>query len=429
MMPTRSGTLVAVAFGLVTCLSPMSEAHAQDAPSEPTNGAIRVFLDCNTRGCDQRRFRTDIDWVNWVRDRQDAQVHVIITSLETGGGGREFQLDFIGLESLEGQDDRLTRTSLGTDVRDETVEGLTSTLAVGLARFSVLAGISVPFTVTSQGEQGAPTDRLVTSDQVDDPWNFWVFEIEVSGNFSGESSRKNRRTNGSIEARKTTTTWKMEFDARGSYREDEIELSDSTVVDTRRNWNIDALVVYSLAEHWSLGVEAEANAATRTNQDLSVGAGPALEYSIWPYEEAPRRSLQVRYQIGARYFAYEEETLFGLLNETRASHQLEVSLSQNQPWGSTFGNIEGSQFLHDRSKYRVSSGGRLSFRIFRGLSLRVNGRVSWIRDQLFLSAEGASDEEILLERRRLASDFDWNFGFGLSYQFGSIYNNVVNNRF
>ena len=118
-----------------------------------------------------------------------------------------------------------------------------------------------------------PTDRLVTSDQVDDPWNFWVFEIEVSGNFSGESSRKNRRTNGSIEARKTTTTWKMEFDARGSYREDEIELSDSTVVDTRRNWNIDALVVYSLAEHWSLGVEAEANAATRTNQDLSVGAG------------------------------------------------------------------------------------------------------------------------------------------------------------
>ena len=53
----------------------------------------------------------------------------------------------------------------------------------------------------------------------------------------------------------------------------------------------------------------------------------------------------------------------------------------------------------------------------------------WIRDQLFLSAEGASDEEILLERRRLASDFDWNFGFGLSYQFGSIYNNVVNNRF
>ena len=192
---------------------------------------------------------------------------------------------------------------------------------------------------------------------------------------------------------------------------------------------MDGLVVYSLADHWSLGVEAEANAATRTNQDLSLGLGPAFEYSIWPYEEAPRRSVRVRYQVGARYFDYEETTLFGFDTETRGVHELEVFLTQNQPWGSTFANVQASQFLHDGSKYRVSSGGFLSFRIFRGLSLRVNGRVEWIRDQIFLSAEGATDEEILLERLRLESDFDWNFGFGLSYQFGSIYNNVVNNRF
>jgi hypothetical protein len=39
------------------------------------------------------------------------------------------------------------------------------------------------------------------------------------------------------------------------------------------------------------------------------------------------------------------------------------------------------------------------------------------------------DDERLLERRRVASNFDWNFGTGFSFQFGSIYNNVVNNRF
>ena len=57
------------------------------------------------------------------------------------------------------------------------------------------------------------------------------------------------------------------------------------------------------------------------------------------------------------------------------------------------------------------------------------GGISWIRDQLFLPREDISDEDILLERRRLASSFDWDVGVGFSFQFGSIFNNVVNNRF
>jgi hypothetical protein len=46
-----------------------------------------------------------------------------------------------------------------------------------------------------------------------------------------------------------------------------------------------------------------------------------------------------------------------------------------------------------------------------------------------LPDEDISYEELLLQRRRLASDFDWEFGIGFSFQFGSIFNNVVNNRF
>ena len=91
--------------------------------------------------------------------------------------------------------------------------------------------------------------------------------------------------------------------------------------------------------------------------------------------------------------------------------------------------MEGSHYLHDLEKYRVGAGGFLSFRVVRGLNLRVDGRVSWIRDQLFLPGADVTDEEILLQRRRLASNFDWSFGGGFSFQFGSIFNNVVNNRF
>ena len=416
--------LCAVVLLLAATVAP-APLKAQEADA---SDGLRVFLECSGMGCDTREFRTEINWVNWMRDRRDSQVHVIVTTQGTGSGGQLYTLDFIGVENLEGFSDELTFSTLGTDVRDEAVRGLTRVLAVGLGRFSVLAGAGTPFDIVGT-ESDAPTDRLVTSDQVEDPWDFWVFEVDANGNMNGETSRKNRRLGGGFEARRTTTTWKLEFEAGGSWRRNDIVLSDSTITDSRRDWDTEFLAVYALADHWSVGGGAEASAATRTNQDLSVRVGPTLEYSLWPYDESPRRSLRVRYNVGMNYFDYEEETLFGQTSETRPVESLEVFLNQRQPWGSIFANVEGSHYLHDLGKYRVRTGGFLSFRVLRGLSFRVNGSVEWIRDQLFLSADDVSDDEILLERRRLASNFDWDVGVGFSFQFGSIFNNVVNNRF
>lgn len=388
---------------------------------------LRVFLECATH-CDQRLFRTEIDWVDWMRDRQDAQVHIIITSQTTGTGGQLYLLDFIGLGATSGTDDQLSHSSLGTDVQVETDEGVARVLAVGLARYSVLVGAETRLTVTPV-RTDAPTDRLVSAQEVDDPWDFWVFQINGNARFNGEASRQSRQIRGGLEVNRTTEAWKLELEARGSWTKDEIALSDSTIVDNRRDWNFNGDIVYSLADHWSVGGQGGVSAATSTNQDLSVGFGPVLEYSFWPYEESPRRQLRAQYQIALRHFRYEQETLFGLLQETRGAHELTLSISQRQPWGQLFANATAFQYLHDLSKSRFTLGGFSSFRIVRGLNLNVNGRVSWIRDQIFLPAGNISDEEILLQRRRLASDFDWNLGVGLSFQFGSIFNNVVNNRF
>ncbi len=403
-------------------------AAGQEPAPAGGGGALRVFLDCNTFPCDFTYFRTEIDWVNWVRDRADAQVHVIVTGIQTGSGGREYRVDFVGLGELAARDDRLTHTSLGTDTQEEILLGISRALGVGLARYANLAGLGGRLQVR-QAEGTPGTDRLVTASEVDDPWDFWVFELEADANFSGESSRKTRFFGGSLEVSRTTTDWRIEFDVGGSYFRSDIELSDSTVIDTFENWRVEALVVNSLADHWSAGIGAETAGATFTNQDFTLSVGPALEYSFWPYEEAPRRRLTAIYQAGVQHFRYEEETIFGRTEETRLTESLEIALFQRQTWGTSRVSVQGSHFFHDFSKNRLRTNGFLSFRIFRGLSLNVNGRMEWIRDQLFLAAEGATDEEILLQRRRLASDFDYRVGFGFSYQFGSIYNNVVNNRF
>jgi hypothetical protein len=51
------------------------------------------------------------------------------------------------------------------------------------------------------------------------------------------------------------------------------------------------------------------------------------------------------------------------------------------------------------------------------------------RDQINIRQNGASQEEVLLQQQELLTDFEVNAYMGLSYRFGSIYNNVVNPRF
>ncbi len=422
----RASALTAPSIFLALALPPPASAQLP----ESSNDAVRVFLDCHTRSCDSTSFRTDITFVHWVRDRQDAQVHVIITSVETGGGGAEFRLEFFGLEALEGKDDVLTYTSLGTDVREEVVRGLTRTLAVGLARYSTLAGYPGAFDVLATRVADDPTLRLVSPAEVDDPWDFWVFEVGMSGTLEGESKESEKRLGADVSASRTTDIWKLDFDFEGDWSRRDVELSDSSeLTDRRTSWQASALTVYALADHWSTGVEAEAGASTYDNQDLSLALSVAAEYSFFPYVEAPRRALTAFYRVGPRYYDYEEGTIYLKTEETRFQQSLSLRLYLRQLWGNASASATWWNYLHDWSKNRRSLSAELSFRVFRGLNLDTSADVEWISDQLFLSAEGETDEDILLRRRRRETEWAYEVRVGFSYQFGSIYNNVVNNRF
>jgi hypothetical protein len=115
--------------------------------------------------------------------------------------------------------------------------------------------------------------------------------------------------------------------------------------------------------------------------------------------------------------------------ETRFAGSLTTSLEQTQPWGNMSISVTGSQYTHDLDLYQISVGGFAQMRIFRGFSINLNGNYAWVRDQLHLSLAGATDEEILLQQRQLATSFNYFFSTGISYRFGSIFNNVVNPRF
>ncbi len=427
-----AGTCACRVFILSLLLSgillPPTPIRAQESQGSPE--ALRVFFDCSGRNCDFRYYRTEIGWVNWVRDRTLGQVHLIMTSQRNASGGFEYGLDFIGLDELEGQDDRLTYASLGTDTSEEALRGISQVIAIGLARYSVLVGAGEGLQIQRTDARRDLTTRLVTGDEVEDPWNFWVFNVGMNGNYRAESSENSGRISGNFSASRTTDTWKVSLRGNGSYSRSEFELNDSsTFVDTRTNWSVTEGVVYSLADHWSVGATSRANSSTRSNQDISVTFQPGIEYSYWSYEESPRRALRASYRAGVQYFDWEEETVFGKTKETRPTQVLELRLFQRQPWGDTFVSLEASSFLDDLAQNRLEFDGNLSVRIFRGLRFNFGGGIERIRDQIFLPAEGLSDEEILLRRIQRASTFEFSLRLGLSYQFGSIFNNVVNNRF
>jgi len=416
-----------VAFCLGISLSAVAgTAQGQESQSD----ALRIFFDCSGRDCNSNYYRTEIPWVNWVRDRTLAQVHLIMTSQQNASGGREYSFDFLGLEELEGEDDLLTYMSLGTDTGEENLRGISQVLAIGLARYSVLVGAGEGLQIQRTGATRQLTDRLVTGDQVNDPWNFWVFNIGVNGSYDEGSLENERRLRGNFSASRTTTTWRIRLRGSGNYSRGELALTDSTVaIDQRTNWNVNQEVVYALADHWSTAFTAGASASTRSNQEFGVSVRQGIEFSVWPYEEAPRRSLTAVYRVGIQYFDWEKTTEFGKNEETRPEHRLELRLFQRQPWGDSRVSLRASSFLDDFSQNSVEFNGNLSVRLFRGLRLNLGGGLERIRDQIFLPAGGLSEEEILLRQRERASDYQFDIRMGLSYQFGSIFNNVVNNRF
>jgi hypothetical protein len=85
--------------------------------------------------------------------------------------------------------------------------------------------------------------------------------------------------------------------------------------------------------------------------------------------------------------------------------------------------------LNRRDRYRGSVSGSTEVNLFKGLSFNMLARYDKINDQISLRKGSASAEEILLRQRQLATDYSYSFAVGVSYRFGSTFNNVVNPRF
>ena len=414
-------------------------AAATPTPAlETTEGteALRLFLDCDS-GCDFNFLRSQITYVNWVRDRQDAELHVLVTS-QFGGNSREYTFNFIGLERFEGTDQRLIYTSSFTDTDDERRRAFARTLELGMVRYVLetpqAEGLNVRFANgEEEGEEHRghihPEPNSLVADPEDDPWNYWVYRVRMENDFSTEDRRDSQTYRASASAGRTTDMWRMGMGVFYSYRESNFEFEDGTTYkNVSRSTNYFGQVIRSLAPHWGVGVGASSRQSTFLNLEDSYRAAAAVEYNIFPYSESSEREFTFAYFIGGTQLVYEEITVFDKLNETYADQGAFIAFGMERPWGEAHVDLQYSHFIDDFDRSRIEFNTDIEYRIVRGLSFDIYAGVSRIRDQIYLPKGGATDQEVLVARRQLETDLSFHGGIELRYTFGSIYNNVVNSR-
>lgn len=401
--------------------TPSQQATAAD--STESGHRLRVYLDC--RRCDFDYIRRQVPVVDYVRDRMDADVHVLVTQQRTGSGGTDYTFAFLGERDLAGRADTLSYVSQQGQTEDEVRAGYTRILALGLVRYmayaSALNDVDLSFNDGNGEEEAASAPR-------NDPWNLWVMRARISAQLSGETQTRSTQVNGSFSAGRTTEDLKVDLGVHGQYNHAVYKLSEDTTRISRRNVGMDGTVVWALGPHWSWGVSGSVGAQTRTNQSLYVHASPALEYSIYPYAESSRRQITFMYRVGVASYRYTELTVFQRMKETRPEERLEVAAEFRQPWGNLNVSLQASNYLDDFHQHRIELFNNLDFRITRGLSLNVRGSVARIKDQIYEPLAAASDQDILLQQRDLGTDYRFSLNVGLSFTFGSVFNNVVNPR-
>ena len=386
---------------------------------------LKVYLDCRKGSCDQDFLKRELNFIEFVRNREDSQAHALITR-ERNATGRKYTLFLYGGGEFSEDDFGLTTNTLNVESDDQKRRKVLKTLQLGLVPYLIKSGQTENLNVSVEGDYQRRDEKTAIEN---DPWNRWVFRSEIGGKFEDEDSRDEKEHWGYFSANRVTDSWRMGLGMGQRDRERTFVIDDgSSFVDKKSsNW-LSGAIIKSMSDHWSLGLGASNQQSTYYNLENGSRIAGAIEYNIFPYQLSSEKELKFGYFVGLTSMKYEQVTILGELEETRTDHGLFAEFDVDQPWGNISLDFRTSQMLDDTSLYRASIGGNLEYRISRGLSLNLWGESSLVQDQVYLAAQTASNEEILLGTSALDTDTKTKMGVSLKYTFGSIYNSVVNNR-
>ena len=393
--------------------------------SQSSSEKVKVFLDCTQSWlCDFDYVRSEMKMVTFVRDRFDADVHILVNTQSSSSGGIQSQVNFIGQKKFQSISDTLTYFNDPTTTQDDQRKKLVQYLKLGLVHYLMNTPAAGRLQI-SYGDDANNTAFSVAKDK----WKSWVYQVGANGSINGSQNYKEHSVYGYLSADKETENWKIDFSLSANSDVQTYIQDSSTSKFTRKEYASDLEVAKSINKHWSYGIAASYANSLFSNIEFGVRLRPKLEYSLYPYSKFNSERIVVQYMVGPIYNNYYDTTIFFKTNEFQIQQSINIITSFTKPWGSINLGIFYSNYFEQFSKNDLSFNGAVSWRVLKGLNFGIYGSYSIVNDQIGLRKGTFTRDELLVKSRELRSSFQYNLGVGFSYRFGSILNNIVNPRF
>ena len=397
--------------------------------AQPPISKLKLYIDCTQSYCDFHYIRQQLSIADFVRDRKESDVHILIITQQTGNGDKQYSLLFLGQGTWAASADTLSffipSTTSQDEVREQVVKNIKAGLLPYLVKTGQLQSITISFNKDTAAQQTAENNR--------DKWNNWLFRIGGRAHFSGDKNYKEKNIGTNISASRVTDASKIEFFLHNSTERNTYNLLDNgikTELKTRNEYlEAEQSYVKSLSPKWSLAFGTDFRKSTYDNLKHGWDTSIGVEYNLFPYTLSSTKFLILRYELEVNRRQYLEETIYNKTKETLYSNEIGLYASFTQPWGNVRSGISWYHYLDDFSKNNLSVNVHVELQLFKGISFNLFGNGSLINDQLSLSKGGASAEEILLKLKALSTHFNYYTGMGLTYRFGSRFNNFINPRF
>ncbi len=389
---------------------------------------VKVFLDCSNTWCDETFIRTEINIIDFVIDRISADIHLLITSQETGSAGQQFQLLFIHQQPIRKTDTlRFETKPLATaaTIREQLVKHIQIGLIGAIAKSGFAEEISIQ---TKVNNSTSPTKNN-GNQNTKDKWNYWNFRAGMDGSFNSDQNYSSRNLGGRFSANRITNDLKILFNFSGNDNRNRFSIDEDVIKVKNNSFLFLHQLAKSINSHWSLGYEIAANRNTFNNIRSLWYFSPGIEYNIYPYSSVNSKLLTIRYGADIRHNRYFDTSIFNKKSEYQSGHNLSVYLSLNQKWGSVSTGFYYRNYFNNWKQMNISFNSYVEIRLNGSLSFYVYAYPTIVRDQIFLPKGEASSDDILSRRRQLQTNYFMYMGAGFTYRFGTILNNFINPRF
>ncbi len=383
------------------------------------NEKIKVYID--NLPCDYDYIKTNITYVDYVTTYKNADVHIIFHKERLANDGKIYTVQFKGQNRFEGKTQTLQFTKLPSDSDNVIRKKTKKILELGLAYF---------ISFTSDFEKisfnySLPKKKVIAKSKKVG----WIYNFRINSSINGSDKKYFANSWSNFNMKKITKTDKAILGLSFSYNISRYDFGSYSYETDSYNVSLKFSRIFAINNHFSWAIFNFAQHSTYENKDLLLSSEFALEYNYFPYNESSEHELRFNFFINPQYNDYIHKTIFNKTVEFLWKNGISISYDFYKDWGSNTTSFYANHFIHDTALNKFGLYNSTHINLAGGFSINLNVSVERTHDQVYISSEGMSTEDIIANKSAILTDYSYWSYIGLSYTFGAIYNNIVNTRF